>query len=215
MSATSAALSEFESKKLLAEHGIPIVHEKLVTSAADAVEAADWLGYPVVLKACGPGLAHKTELGLVELNLPYDEEVAAAYFRVTRKAPETIDGVLVQTMLRGNRELVAGMTRDAQFGPCVMLGLGGIFVEALREVVFRVAPMGNRDAEDMMEEIRGSGLLGAFRGDPPVDRGLLAEILISLGELGLSRPDIAEVDINPLIIEASRPVAADALVVVS
>jgi len=141
--------------------------------------------------------------------------VAAAYFRVTRKAPETIDGVLVQTMLRGNRELVAGMTRDAQFGPCVMLGLGGIFVEALREVVFRVAPMGNRDAEDMMEEIHGSGMLGSFRGDPPVERGLLAEILISLGELGLSRPDIAEVDINPLIIEGSRPVAADALVVVS
>ena len=128
------------------------------------------------------------------------------------RSPPPLD---MQTMLCGNRELVAGMTRDAQFGPCVMLGLGGIFVEALREVVFRVAPMSNQDAEDMMEEIRGSGLLGSFRGDPPVDRGSLAEVLISLGELGLSRPDIAEVDINPLIIEGSRPIAADALVVVS
>jgi len=190
------------------------VNEELVTSVDDALDAAHRLGYPVVLKACGPGLAHKTELGVVELNIDDDSAVKDAYKGIVERAPKQIDGVLVQEMVQGKRELICGLTRDDQFGPCVMLGVGGIFVEAVRDVTFRVAPIEERDAFEMMDELKGRALLGAFRGEKAVDRDVLARVLLGLSRMGVEEPDVYSVDINPLVVHDGMPVAVDALVVV-
>ena len=125
----------------------------------------------------------------------------------------SLDGLLVQEMVKGSRELVIGMIRDAQFGPCVMFGLGGIFTEVLKDVSFRIAPLEKRDALEMAQEIKGAPILGAFRGMSPVDMDLLASMLINAGKLGLELDAVKEVDVNPLIISGNKPVAVDALVV--
>jgi len=208
------ALSEYESKQRLARYDIPIVSEELVTSVDDALGAAHRIGYPVVLKACGAGLAHKTELGVVELDIDDDSAVKDAYARIVQRAPKDIEGVLVQEMVRGKRELICGLIRDAQFGPCVMLGVGGIFVEAVRDIVFRVAPIEPRDAFEMMDQLKGRALLGEFRGEKAVDRGVLAQVLIGLSRMGVGEPEVWSVDINPLVVRDGKPVAVDALVVV-
>jgi acetyl-CoA synthetase (ADP-forming) len=209
----ATALSEHESKKLLARYGIPVATEELAVSLDDVLEAARRIGFPVVLKACGSGLAHKTELGVVELNVGDDGAVREAYQRIAERAPGKLDGILVQEMVRGNRELICGLTRDEQFGPCVMFGLGGVFVEAVRDVVFRVAPIEIRDALEMMDELKGRKLLGDFRGEKAVDREALGQILIDLGRIGIEEAEVLSVDINPLIVRDGMPVAVDALVV--
>jgi succinyl-CoA synthetase beta subunit len=191
-------LSEHESKQRLARYDIPIVREELVTSVEGALDAAHRISYPVVLKACGPGL---------------DSAVTNAYKRIVGRAPKEIDGVLVQEMVQGKRELICGLTRDGQFGPCVMLGVGGIFVEAVRDVVFRVAPIETRDALDMMDELKGRALLGEFRGEKAVDKEVLSRILIGLSRMGVEEPGVSSVDINPLVIRDGMPIAVDALVV--
>ncbi len=208
------ALSEHESKRLLARYAIPIVREELVECLDDALDAARRIGFPVVLKACGSGMAHKTELGVVELNLDDDSAVGEAYQRIVERAPGKLDGLLVQEMARGNRELICGLTRDEQFGPCVMLGLGGIFVEAVRDVVFRVAPIELRDALEMMDDLKGREVLGEFRGEKAVDRDVLGRILIGLGRIGIEEAQVRSVDINPLIVRDGIPIAVDALVVI-
>jgi succinyl-CoA synthetase beta subunit len=207
------SLSEYESKRRLARYDIPVVDEELVTSADAALEAAHRIGLPVVLKACGSGLAHKTDLGVVELNLRDDNAVTEAYNRIVERAPKDIDGVLVQEMARGHREFICGLIRDQQFGPCVMLGTGGIYVEAFGDVVFRVAPIELRDAFDMMDELKGRALLAEFRGEKAVDRETLGGVLVGLGRMGIDEPDVHSVDINPLIVRDGVPVAVDALVV--
>jgi acetyl-CoA synthetase (ADP-forming) len=199
---------------LLARYAIPIVREELVECLDDALEAARRIGFPVVLKACGSGMAHKTELGVVELNLDDDSAVGKAYQRIVERAPGKLDGLLVQEMARGNRELICGLTRDEQFGPCVMLGLGGIFVEAVRDVVFRVAPIELRDALEMMDDLKGREVLGEFRGEKTVDRDVLGRILIGLGRIGIEEAQVRSVDINPLIVRDGIPIAVDALVVI-
>ncbi len=207
------ALSEYESKRRLARYDIPLVNEELVTSADAALEAAHRIGLPVVLKGCGSGLAHKTDLGVVELNLRDDSAIEKAYNRIVERAPKDIDGVLVQEMAHGHREFICGLIRDEQFGPCVMLGTGGIYVEALGDVVFRVAPIELRDAFDMMGELKGRALLAEFRGEKAVDRETLGRVLVGLGRMGVEEPDVHSVDINPLIVQDGIPVAVDALVV--
>jgi acetyl-CoA synthetase (ADP-forming) len=132
---------------------------------------------------------------------------------VKRVGNALLDGILVQQMIKGSRELVIGMIRDAQFGPCVMFGLGGIFTEVLKDVSFRIAPLEKRDALEMAQEIKGSPILGAFRGMPAVDMELLSALLINAGKLGLENDAIKEVDANPLIISGNKPVVVDALVV--
>lgn len=209
----ATALSEHESKKLLARYGIPVARQELAASLDDALEAARRIGFPVVLKACGSGLAHKTELGVVELNVGDDDAAREAYQRIAERAPGKLDGILVQEMVRGNRELICGLTRDEQFGPCVMFGLGGVFVEAVRDVVFRVAPIEIRDALEMMDELKGRELLGDFRGEKEVDKDALGQILIDLGRIGIEEAEVLSVDINPLIVRDGMPVAVDALVV--
>lgn len=209
------ALSEYESKKLLAEYGVSITQEKIVSAEDDAVAAASDIGYPVVLKGSGEELSHKTEMNLIALNLRDENEVREAYKNLISNPEAEVKEVLVQQMIKGDRELVVGLTRDAQFGPCVMFGLGGIFTEILEDVSFRVAPLTRWDAKDMMGEIRAAKILDAFRGKPEVDREALADILIAIGTIGMELDQVAEIDINPLKILDGKPVAVDALVVLS
>ncbi len=207
-------LSEYDSKRLLSGYGIPAVRETLVQSRAAAVKAAKEIGLPVVLKGCSAEIAHKTEKKLIEVDLRTLKEVERAFDAIKERVGETpLDGILVQEMVKGSRELVIGMIRDAQFGPCVMFGLGGIFTEILKDVSFRIAPLEKRDALEMATEIKSAKILGAFRGMPPVDMDLLVSMLINMGQLGLDLEGVKEVDVNPLIVSGAKPVAVDALVV--
>ena len=207
------ALSEFDSKQLIKMAGIPVSRNYLAKSKEEAIEYAQKLGFPVVLKGCSDTLTHKTELGMVKLKLKTKEDVANAYDEITGKGIP-LDGVLVQEWLDGdNREFVLGSIKDPQFGPCVMFGLGGVFTEALQDVSFRVAPITSIDAYEMMDELKTKKLLGAFRGSPAVDKEMLAQALVGLSELINTYEEIAEVDINPIIINGDKPVAVDALVI--
>ncbi len=206
------SLSEFDSKRVIQSAGVQITNEELAVTKEEAVEIAQKIGYPVVLKGTGHKATHKTEMGLVKLRLSSDEEVSTAYDEIMSTDAE-LEGVLVQEMISGEREFVIGLTRDPQFGPCVMFGLGGIFTEVLNDVSFRVAPLTDFDAEDMISEIKTSKLLEEFRGSPAVDREILKKALIGIGNLGLENDEIKEIDINPVIISGDKPVAVDALVV--
>jgi len=208
----SAHLDEAAAKALLAGYGVPVVTELRVLDAEAAVAAAQSIGYPVVLKGIGAGLAHKTELGLVVLDLRDAAAVRAAAARLL-DALQGCGSLLVQRMVAGRRELLAGFSRDPQFGPVVTFGLGGIFAEALADVSLRVCPLTEYAARDMLDEIRARALLGPVRGLPAVNRDALVRILLGLSRLALERPDIAAVDINPLVIDGADPVAVDALVV--
>ena len=215
MSAPGHTLSESDSKALLREHGVPMADEREVTTAAEAAAAATALGFPVVAKLCGDAIAHKTERGLVKLRLGSAADVEAAAAELLGKAtPE--DGevtVLVAPMVQGNRELIAGMLRDPQFGATVMLGVGGVLAEAVADVVFRPAPLTRLDAAEMIDDLATQKLLGEFRGEAAVDREKLIDVVVGLGALAAARPDVASVDVNPLIIRADGvPVAVDALV---
>jgi acetyl-CoA synthetase (ADP-forming) len=207
-------LSEFESKQLLADAGIPIPQERLVSSADEAVKAAEEQGFPVALKLCGRGIAHKTERNLVRLDLGDAEDVRrhAEDLLAKRQSDEADAGVLVQAMVSGRRELIAGLLRDPQFGPCVMFGLGGIFAELVGDVAFAVAPLEEHDAEDLIQALKHRKILEPFRGEPEADIGQLAKILEALGRIGEARPDIVSIDVNPLILSGSDPVVVDALV---
>ena len=205
-------LSEFDAKRLLGACGVPVTREVLVTRDRDLVDAAARIGYPLVLKGCLAGLAHKTEKGLVRLGIRDQEEAESAFRDITWRMPGGERSVLVQEQIGGNRELAAGMIRDPQFGPCVMFGLGGVFVEVFKDVSFRVAPLERVDALEMMREIRAHGILGPVRGEPAAHLETLADILVALGRVGMEHPRVREIDINPLVLSGGRPVAVDALV---
>jgi len=207
------ALSEYESKVLLASYQIPVTREMLVGTSEELISATQEIGYPVVIKACSPEISHKTEKGLIRIDIRNDDEALKAYDDVTAGMSGSMGAVLVQEMVKGKRELVIGLIRDPQFGPCVMFGLGGIFTEILKDVSFRLAPLEERDALEMMGEIKAHKILDAVRGMEPADKGALTEMLITVGKIGLENDAIKEIDINPVIISGSRPVAADALVV--
>jgi acyl-CoA synthetase (NDP forming) len=208
------ALNEHESKQLLAAYGVPVVQEAVARDALQAVELAHSLGYPVVLKALGSTLLHKTERGLVHLNLSTKAAVERAVHAIARGAGDELEGILVQPMLTGKREFVAGLSRDAVFGPVVMFGVGGIFTEALGDYSLRIAPLSTYDAREQISEIKAQRLLGAFRGEQAPEIEVLVSTLLGLSQLAFEHPEVAEVDINPLIVASSGEVrAADALVV--
>ncbi len=207
------SLSEYEAKLLLGSYGIPVVKEILVRDLGGATEAAREIGYPVVLKVCSPEVTHKTERGLMELNIQDERSLHEAFRQLGEKAQMKDGDFLVQEMVKGSREFVMGMVRDPQFGPCVMFGLGGIFTEILQDVTFRVAPIRKRDAYDMFREIKTHKLLGPIRGMEAVDLESLSLSLIALGKIGLDRDAIQEIDVNPLIVKGECPVAVDALVI--
>jgi len=209
-----ATLSEHESKTILSNYGIPFVEEIVVFSEEEAADAARKTGYPAVVKGLGARLTHKTERGLVRLNLRSENDLRRAFREVREAAGDDGEACLVQPQIGGLREFVAGMFRDAQFGPCVMFGVGGVLTEALNDVAFRIAPVDRREAKRMLGEIRAVKLLGAFRNEAAVDIDGLADVLAGLSRLAIERPDIEEVDINPLIaMPDGRLKAVDALVV--
>ena len=207
-----AALTEYESKQVLAAYGIPVTREALVGDLAAATAAAAGIGWPLVLKACAHDITHKTERGLVQVGIANVDQLAAAWKRM-----RTVGGYdgdfLLQEMVKGARELVLGLIRDPQIGPSVMFGIGGIFTEIFEDVVFRVAPLTVADGLAMTADIRGAKILDAVRGMPAADRDALAAAAVALGQIGLDHEDIQEIDINPLIIAGSAPIAVDALVV--
>ncbi len=205
------ALNEAVSKQILGRYGVPVVAETIANTAADAVAASAALGFPVVLKGLGDDLLHKTEGGLVHLNLTDEKSVLSAAAQIL----ETADGakILVQPQIRGHREFVAGLFRDPHFGPAILFGLGGILTEALSDVVFRLAPLTRQDAADMIASIRSRSLLGSFRGEAAVHRDPLLDTLMGLSAIATDFPEIAEIDINPLIATATGAVhAVDALI---
>jgi acetyltransferase len=211
----ATTLSEHASKQLLAGYGVTVAREALCASADAAVAAAEEIGFPVVAKLCGNTIAHKTERDLVRLNLGDAAAVrAAAEDLFGRARPE--DGevsLLLAEMVRGSRELIAGLVRDPQLGPCVMIGFGGILTEALGDVAFAAAPIDERDAARLVRGLQTSHLITEpFRGEPAVDEKKLADTLVGLGRLAIERPDVASVDVNPLIVRDGVPIAVDALV---
>lgn len=209
-----STLSEPASKDLLRAFGVPFADERVVDDAAAAVAAADALGYPVVAKLSGEAIAHKTERGLVRLNLGDADMVRDAAVQLLAAAtPE--DGtvqLLVAPMLAGTRELIAGLNDDPQFGMTVMLGVGGILAEAVADVSIRLVPIERVDAEEMIDDLATQKLLGPFRGEPAVDRDALVGVLLALSAAGVAHDEIASADCNPLIIVDGKPVAVDALV---
>lgn len=208
-----SCLSEYEAKLILALYGLPVTREVLVNNADELKGAARQIGYPLAIKGCSSEVAHKTEQGLINLGINSEDEALAAFTEIKKKLAGDRGAVLVQEMVRGSRELVMGMTRDEQFGPCVMFGLGGIFTEILHDVSFRKAPLGEADALEMMREIRGNKIIDAFRGMAATDTKMLAQMLIGLGRIGLDFQEVKEIDLNPVIIAADKPVVVDALIV--
>jgi acetate---CoA ligase (ADP-forming) subunit beta len=207
-------LSEADSKALLARFGLPVLAERVVADADAAAVAATDIGYPVVAKLCGDHIAHKTERGLVRLGLGDADAVRAAAADLLAAATDD-DGdvaVLVAPMVRGNRELIAGLADDPQFGMTVMVGIGGVLAEAVADVAIRLVPIERVDAFEMIDELSTQRLLGAFRGEPAVDREQLADVLVGLSRAATDTPELRSVDLNPLIVVDGSPIAVDALV---
>jgi acyl-CoA synthetase (NDP forming) len=200
---------EYRAKQMLRAYGIPTCREIIAVSVEAAQAAAEAIGYPVVVKGCHAELAHKTEQGLVHLGLATSAEVAAACEAVKRQFGEA--ALLVSEMVAGDREFIAGVNRPAGFPPCVLFGLGGIWAEAIQDSAIRLAPLSSSEALDQVAAIRGRALLEARRGRPAVDREALADILVRLGRLALDFPEIAEIDLNPIVIRKGEPVVVDAL----
>jgi succinyl-CoA synthetase beta subunit len=207
-------LSEWESARLLTGFGIPMAKGILAQNWDEVRKAAEGIGYPVVLKACSPEVSHKTESGLVAVDLRTEADLEAAFKQINAATIVVKDtAYLIQEMVKGGRELVMGMIRDSQFGPCVMFGLGGILTEILDDAVFRLAPLTGTDAMEMMQEIRSAKILGPFRGQPPADKAALSRILTALGAIAMQYETIREIDLNPIKIRPDgSPVAVDALI---
>ncbi len=211
-------LSEVEAKQVLAKARIPVVEARLATTRQEAVSVAKELGYPVVLKVVSPQITHKTDVGGVKLDLGTAKEVRAAFDEIMKAARRaepkaTIDGVSVQRMAEPGIEVIVGMTTDAQFGPVLMFGLGGVLVEVLKDVAFRVVPITARDARQMLRDIQAFPLLQGYRGQEPADLKALEGMLLKLSKFIERQPDIAELDLNPVFAYPKGAVAVDARVV--
>ncbi len=210
-------LGEQEAREVIGAYGFKMPRSKLATTHEEAVAAAREIGLPVVMKISSPDILHKSDVGGVRVGVATELEVVGAFTAIIesarRKLPQAdLSGVLVQEMIRGGRETILGMTRDAQFGPMIMFGLGGIYVEVLKDVSFRIAPLTRRDAEEMVAEIRSVKLLRGVRGQPPADFDALVEGLLRLSQLVTDFPEIVEMDLNPLAVfpKGGGTVAMDA-----
>jgi acetyl coenzyme A synthetase (ADP forming)-like protein len=200
-----ATAGDTEAKDILAAYGVPLPKSTLARNVDEAVAAAEAIGYPVVLKIASPDILHKTDIGGIKLNLNSEGDVRDAFdlitYRATRHMPDaTIWGCQVQQMVKGGREVIIGMNRDPQFGPLLMFGLGGVYVEALKDVTFRVAPIDHREAQEMLGEIRSYNLLRGVRGEKPSDLKAIADTLVRVSQLVMDFPEIVELDINPLLV---------------
>ncbi|SFG00701.1 acetyltransferase [Desulfotomaculum arcticum] len=213
-----AKLTEYEAKQVLRAYGISTTREVLTKTTEKAVQAAKEIGYPVVMKIMSPDILHKTEAGGVLLNIATDQEVVESFNKIIENARKynqdaLVQGVLVQEMLSGGTEIIVGAGKDPVFGSTIIAGLGGIFVEVLEDVALRVAPVSNLDAREMLEELKGKKIFEGVRGKEPVDKNALVEIIQKVSRLVEDFPQIAELDINPLLLFPKGAVAVDALIV--
>ena len=211
-------LTEVESKELLKKAGIPVVEAKLARSKKEAVSLSREMGFPVVLKISSPDVVHKSDSGGVKLGLANAAQVGKAYSQIIssiRQAyPEArIDGVSVQTMAPPGVEVIVGMTKDPQFGPVLMFGLGGILVEVLKDVSFRIVPVSERDAREMIKEIKGYPLLQGYRGQKPASIPALEQLIVKVSQFVEKNPQIKELDLNPIFAYPDRAVAVDARII--
>ena len=199
------ALDAAEARALLAAYGIPTPADRLATTVDEAARLAQEIGFPVVLKLASPDILHKTEVGGVLVNVQDEAAVRAGFETILARAkaarPEaSIAGVQVQQMVSGGQEVIIGVKRDPTFGPLLMFGLGGIFVEALADVSFRLAPLTEADAAEMVAEVRSAALLTGLRGQPAADRAALEATILRVGQLAAENPEIVEMDLNPLLV---------------
>jgi len=213
-------LTEIEAKQVLEQAGVPVSPARLAKTKDDAVKMANELGYPIVLKIVSPQITHKSDVGGVALGLSSADEVAAAFERVVASAKKavpsaTIEGVAVQRMEKQGTEVIVGMTTDPQFGPVMMFGLGGVMVEILKDVAFRVVPINERDARQMIHEIKGYPVLEGFRGHDPADVAKLQELLLKVSSFIEANPEVAELDLNPVFAYKDGAIAVDARIVLS
>ena len=213
-------LSEVEAKALLAEAGINVTETRLATSIDEAAAHASELGYPVALKVVSDKITHKTDVGGVELGVADEAELRAAcqriHERVTAAVPDAeAQGVSVQPMAEPGAEVILGITQDQQFGPVLMFGLGGVFVEVLKDVAFRIVPLEPRDASEMVREIQGFPVLEGFRGTPAANLEAIESMLLQLSEFAEANPDVAELDLNPVFARPDGAIAVDARILLT
>jgi len=211
-------LTEIESKELLKQAGISVVETKLAASKEEAVSISREFGFPVVLKIASPDIVHKSDAGGVKLGLRTAKQVSKAYEdivqAVRQKHPQAwIQGISVQKMVRPGVEVIIGMSKDAQFGPVLMFGLGGILVEVLKDVSFRIVPLARRDAAEMIREIKGYPLLEGYRGQEVVDVSYLEELLLKVSDFAEQYPEVKELDLNPVFVYSDGAVAVDARII--
>ena len=211
-------LTEVEAKELLRETGVSIVETKLATSKKEAVEISKELGFPVALKIASPDVVHKSDMGGVKLGLKTAAQVMKAYDDILKvvgqKHPQAvIHGISVQKMARPGIEVIIGMSKDVQFGPVLMFGLGGVLVEILKDVSFRVVPLEGRDAREMVREIKGYPLLEGYRGEEPADVSALEELILRVSRFVEQTPEIKELDLNPVFAYSKGAAVVDARVI--
>jgi acyl-CoA synthetase (NDP forming) len=211
-------LTEVESKEVLKQAGINVIDTKLATSKEEAMAISRQFGFPVALKIASPDIVHKSDAGGVRLGLRTAKQVGKAYedilAAVSQKHPEArIHGVSVQKMARPGVEVIIGMSKDAQFGPVLMFGLGGILVEVLKDVSFRIVPLARRDAAEMLREIKGYPLLEGYRGQEAVDVSHLEDMLLKVSDFAEQNPEVKELDLNPIFAYSNGAIAVDARII--
>ncbi len=211
-------LTEFESKKLLKQVGIPIVETKLAKTQKEAVLLSQKIGFPVALKIASPDVIHKSDSGGVKLGLNNVAQVKTAYNEIIESVNQqypgaVIQGVSVQKMVRPGTEVIVGTSKDPQFGPVIMFGLGGIFVEVLKDVSFRIVPVRQRDAQEMIQEIKGYPLLQGYRGKEPANIPALVEMILKISKFAEENPKVKELELNPIFAYADCAVAVDARII--
>lgn len=213
-------LNEVEAKTLMHEAGVPVVRTILAASAEEAKSIADELGYPVALKVVSPDITHKSDVGGVVLDLADAAAVEAAFASIVENSkcavPDAvIEGVAVQNMAPAGTEIIVGMTTDPQFGPVVMFGLGGVMVEVMKDVTFRVLPLTERDVRQMVDDIKGRSILDGVRGAPPADVAAIADALLKVAGFVTANPEVRELDLNPMLVHDKGAIAVDARIVVA
>jgi acetate---CoA ligase (ADP-forming) subunit beta len=212
-------LTEVEAKQVLDEAGIPVALATLATDSKEAAKTADKVGFPVVLKVVSPDVAHKSDVGGVRLGLESSAEVEAAFEEIVSAVREAqpdarFEGVAVQKMAPAGTEVIVGMSKDPQFGPVMMFGLGGILVEVLKDVAFRIVPLEPKDARQMVHEIKGFPVLEGVRGQPPADLQALEKLILKVSEFVEAHPEIDELDLNPVLAYPDGVLAVDARIVI-
>ena len=213
-----AVLTEVESKELLEQADIPVVETRLAKSKKDAITISKELGFPVVLKIASPDIVHKSDSGGVKLGVANATQVGKAYSEIMSSIKEkypnaAIQGLAIQRMAPPGLEVIVGMSKDVQFGPVLMFGLGGILVEVLKDVSFRIVPITRRDAAEMIREIKGYPLLEGYRGQEPADISALEELMVKVSQFVEQNPEIKELDLNPIFAYRDRAIAVDARII--